>query len=142
MQKEIEKEKLIKEAFAIGKYICKKRRMSSLIVNQYILLHKHKSIVPSAKEQSLMRLCINYNLFFSLADSGLKYIQPQSVFMQKLYYMSAIMETAPEYYDFYISDKNEKKYISLIKIFYTGLWAVCKIIIGYIFIKIYFFIKK
>lgn len=131
------KEALFKEVIAISKYLYNKQKISNTIATKYVTLHQYKLVELSKQEQKLMKLCIKHKLFFLLAECGLRQIAPDSSFYKKIYYTSVILETSPEYYNFYISDKNNSAIISIFEFTILGFWAICKNIVGYIFIKIY-----
>ncbi len=123
------KEQLYKEAQVFGRYIIN-IDINNTSIEQYINSFETSPMSISDKEQNIIDACINHRWKLPYYDAAISLRKPNHLLKQKLLRMFAILETRPEYADYFLGKDFPKGYI--FKIGFVGIRGVFRAIIGLI----------
>lgn len=87
-----------------------------------------------AVDKRLIYFATEHPKFIGLLDSALAFIKPYSELRRRLYVMFAILESSPEYANYFLPVSRGRLY--LVRVGLAGLSAAGKIILGTILIKL------
>ena len=86
---------------------------------------QHVEVVFSKEEQRLWELCIDRPWIIPHVDAWLGFRYPGHPVRKKIFIMLSILETQPEYSDFFLPSRHS--FIYLLNIGLTSIWAITKI---------------
>ncbi len=118
---------LQKEASIFGAYIIGKE-INDVVKLRYIQSLKAAPLEGSPDEIKLIQHCLNNKWKLPYYDAALGLKNPTHLLKQKLLRMFAILETQPDYTDFFLAKEFPKNYF--FKIIAIGFRAVFRSIVG------------
>ncbi len=129
----MQKSKAQKEAELFGRYIIKKS-INTETVDFYIKSLDIRPFDLNLEEEKTITKCITNPWKLPYFDAALSLSNPNHLLKQKLLRMFAILETRPEYADYFLGRDFPKSYF--IKIGFVGLRAIYRAIIGIVIIRL------
>lgn len=123
------KEQLYGEGEVFGRYILGKE-INKKTIEQYVNSFDVSPMEISDKEQILIDKCVNKSWKLPYFDGALSLKNPNHLLKQKLLRMFAILETRPEYADYFLGKDFPKGYI--FKIVLIGVRGVFRALVGLI----------
>lgn len=126
---ESNKEQLYKEGQIFGKYILG-IEINQKTIEQYINSFEASPMDIPEKEQLIIDKCVNKSWKLPYYDGALSLRNPNHLLKQKLLRMFAILETRPEYAEYFLGKNFPKGYI--LKIGLIGARGVFRAIVGLI----------
>lgn len=127
MQSKIEQ--LYKEGEVFGRYIIGKE-INKKTIEQYVNSFEASPMVISDKEQLTVVKCVNKSWKLPYFDGALSLKNPNHLLKQKLLRMFAILETRPEYSEYFLGKDFPKGYI--FKIGLIGVRGIFRALVGLI----------
>lgn len=118
---------LSKECRVLLRYITGKTPRENIVE----LFHRSAANLPAlpAKEQRIWDKCIRYPLvLLPLADAGMAWRKPSSLFRQRMIHYAAIAESIPEYSRLFLPRKRSVFFPILV--FFRAGYAAAKTLIG------------
>ncbi|HLG04007.1 MAG TPA: hypothetical protein VI731_10465 [Bacteroidia bacterium] len=97
-------------------------------VSLYEAATRIKPLILDAREEKLLRFLLNNSWSAGMIDSALGFFDRKNGVRKKILYMSAILETQPEYADLFLPKVRNGFYS--IYILWVGIRAVAKAIVG------------
>src|SRR5437879_5324658 len=85
-------------------------------------------------DQKLWHIMIQYPFTFKIIDSGLAVIRPNSAIRRKIYTMLAILETSPEYCDYFLPQLFGPLY--MVNVAFAGARAALVALIGLVVLRL------
>lgn len=119
---------LAKEAETFGRYLLSGKRPSAKSVSLYLSANEKKTVHLSAKEEKILAFMLRNRRTIGMIDGALAFSNPSGGIRRKLLYMSAILETQPEYANLFLPKARSSGYN--IFIFWVGFRAVSKAVAG------------
>jgi hypothetical protein len=86
-------------------------------------------------DKRLETFILKYPFWIGFVDAALALTDKQSVLRKKIFVMLAIMETSPEYTEFFLAKKGS--FFTLIRICAVGTRSVYRFILGFFLIKLF-----
>lgn len=119
---------LAKEAEIFGRYLLSGTMPSAKTVSLYVSANEQKPVRLSAEEEKILAFMVRNHRTIGMIDGALAFTNPSGGIRRKLLYMSAILETQPEYADLFLPKTRSLGYT--IFIFWVGFRAVSKAVAG------------
>lgn len=119
---------LAKEAETFGRYLLSGKIPSEKTVSLYVSANEQKPVRLSAKEEKILAFMLRNRRTIGMIDGALAFSNPSGGIRRKLLYMSAILETQPEYADLFLPKARSFGYN--VFIFWVGFRAVSKAVAG------------
>jgi hypothetical protein len=116
-----------KEAEVLGRYLLGKRPDEKSI-SLYCEAMAAKPVTLNAREEKLFRFLLRNPWSAGMIDSALAFSRTRSAVRRKILFMSAILETRPEYAKLFLPQ--ERSWTYNIYIFWVGSRAVMKMVAG------------
>lgn len=116
------------EGQIIGRYLLKGSEPSEKSVWLYSQALQKRPLIISTQQEKEIRFALKNTFLLSFCDSALAFGNNHHPLRRKLLYMTAILETQPEYSDLFLT--HERPFTYIFKIIYTGISAVVKMILG------------
>jgi hypothetical protein len=117
-----------REVEVIGAYLLGGKKPNTQSIFLYQEAIRIKRVTLNARDEKLMNFILRHPKFAGLVDSGLAFSDPKSGVRKKILFMSAILETQPEYTDLFL--QKERSFIYNFYIFWVGCRAVMKAAAG------------
>jgi len=121
------------EAKVFGRYLIN-QKPGAAAVNLYAANIKASGTTYTKKEKKLLRLCLNHPWLTGLVDGGLAIVNPTSALRRRIYIMLAILESSPDYANYFLPRRRSMLYILVV--LFAGARAVVKAILGTILVKV------
>lgn len=119
---------LSQEAEALGRYLLGKPPGEKAVA-LYVAANEKKPIRLSPREEKVFRFLVKHRWSAGLIDSALGFSKAaQGGIRRKILYMSAILETQPEYAELFLP--KERSWFYNLFIFWVGARAVLKAMAG------------
>jgi hypothetical protein len=115
------------EAIILGTYLLDGKRPNAQSISLYVQASEMRPIVLSEREEKIRRFILRNPRSTGLMDSALSF-QGKSGIRKKILYMSAVLETQPEYADLFLP--KPRGWFYNLYIFWVGARAVMKLILG------------
>ena len=116
-----------KEAETLCRYLLGKRPDEKSI-SLYCEAMSVKPVLLNAREEKLFRFLVRNPWSAGMIDSALAFSRKRSALRRKILFMSAILETRPEYAELFLPQ--ERAWTYNIYIFWVGCRAVMKMVAG------------
>ena len=117
-----------KEAEVFGRYLLGGKSPSERAIALYVEAMMIRPAKPLGRDEKILRFILNNPSFTGLFDSAQAFSKKKSILRRKILFMSAILETQPEYAGLFLPE--ERSWLYNIYIFWVGCRAVMKMIAG------------
>ncbi|MDQ3109362.1 MAG: hypothetical protein M3R17_05665 [Bacteroidota bacterium] len=124
-----------KEAEIFGRYLLGGKFPNSKSISLYISAMELRPVVPLGRDKKIMKFILKNPRSIGMFDSALAFSKRKSSVRRKILFMSAILETQPEYAELFLPQ--ERKWSYNIFIFLVGCRAVMKMIAGKILLTFF-----
>ena len=85
-------------------------------------------------DQRLWNMIMHYPFTLRIIDSGLAVIRPNSAVRRKIYTMLALLETSPEYCDYFLPQAFRHLYV--VNVAFAGACAAVAALIGFVVLRL------
>jgi hypothetical protein len=116
------------EAITFGKYLLSGETPDEKSIALYEAAHQYKKLDVPADEQKLFSFAVRNRWALGAIDGALAFKNPDHIVRRKLLLMSAILESRPQYADYFIPKKRSFLYIFAFG--WIGFRAISKAIFG------------
>ena len=120
------------EARIFGKYLIGKE-ISKTVIHLYKKSHVESKFEFFGNDSRILEFILKHPSFVGIVDGGLAIQKKDSVIRKKIYYMLAILETIPEYSQYFLSTKSFMR--NTMDFLLYGIRGVYRMIFGYLLIK-------
>ncbi len=117
-----------KEAEAFGRYLLSGKNPNSKSISLYIEAMHLRPAEALGRDKKIIEFILKNNRTIGMIDGALAFSKNKSIVRRKLLFMSAILETQPEYADLFLPQERNSFYN--LYIFWVGFRAVMKAIAG------------
>ncbi len=117
-----------KEAEIFGRYLLNGKIPNQKSISLYEDAMRLRPAQAIGRDEKILKFILKNPFFIGIIDSALAFSKKKSVIRRKILFMSAILETQPEYTELFLPQ--EKKWGYNLYIFYVGCRAVMKMILG------------
>lgn len=129
----MDKEDIPKQAKLFGVYLVGEQP-SELVSTRYEDALRYSNIAVKPQDKALLAFIMKHPWVLRFVDAGLALIRPYSEVRRRLYVMFAVLESTPEYADFFFSQKRRRLYI--FTVIYSGVKATLKTVFGMLLVKV------
>ncbi len=124
----------IDEAGILCKYITG-RELNDSVSNRYYKIICVNNRDFSDIEKKIWRIMMRKSWVIPYVDGGLRFLKPYSEIRKRLYIMLCLLETQPDYADYFIvNNKNRLK--SYVNILFYGIRGIYFSFAGYIYLRL------
>lgn len=116
------------EAEVLGKYLLGGKKPNAQSISLYENANRIKPISLNDRETKILNFLLRNSWSAGLIDAALAFGSANGGIRRKILYMSAILETQPEYVDLFLP--KERSWFYNIYIFWVGCRAIMKAIAG------------
>lgn len=116
------------EAERIGKYLLGGKSPNEQSISLYIQAHDYKSVKLNPREEKILSFLVRRPAFTGMIDGALAFGSANGGIRRKILFMSAILETQPEYAGLFLP--KERNWFYNLWIFWVGCRAILKAIAG------------
>ncbi|CAN5129149.1 hypothetical protein BH09BAC5_BH09BAC5_22670 [soil metagenome] len=117
-----------KEAEIFGRYLLSGKLPNEKSISLYQESLRIRPANAIGKDEKILKFLLNHPAFIGIIDSALAFSKKKSIIRRKILFMSAILETQPEYAEMFLPQ--ERKWHYNIYIFFVGTRAVFKMVAG------------
>jgi hypothetical protein len=117
-----------REAEVFGKYLLGGKTPVEKAISLYMEAMQLRPAKPIGRDEKILRFVLKNPSFTGLFDSALAFSSKKSILRRKILFMSAILETQPEYADLFLP--KERSWFYNIYIFGVGCRAILKMLAG------------
>lgn len=117
-----------KEAEVLGKYLLGGKKPNAESISLYENANQIKPVSLNEREKKILAFLLRHPACAGLIDGALAFGSANGGIRRKILYMSAILETQPEYADLFLP--KERGWFFNIYIFWVGCRAILKAIAG------------
>ena len=124
---------LFAEADLLGRYLIRippNHRVKLL----YAKAMSTMNIQMEPVDQRLWNMIMHYPFTLRIIDSGLAVVRPNSAVRRKIYTMLSVLETSPEYCDYFLPQVFGLLYV--VKVAFAGARAILAALIGLVVLKL------
>lgn len=121
------------EADFFGKYIIKKSP-NEYVKQQYVKALQNSASQIQISDKKIAEFLYRNQWSLGCIDSGLALLTPHSEIRKRIYIIFALLESSPEYVDYFLPKKRNLFYLFIL--FFVGVRAIVKSLIGVLLIKI------
>ncbi|MGD0711824.1 MAG: hypothetical protein ABR968_11680 [Bacteroidales bacterium] len=123
-----------KEARLFGKYLIGKN-VNDTVCNLYSSAIEKLALTCTGRDRKIEHFILRFPFWIGCVDAALTITGKQSVFRKKIFVMLAILESMPEYAEYFLPKKFPFFYI--FKIIAAGIRSVYRFVIGFVIIKFF-----
>jgi hypothetical protein len=117
-----------KEAEVFGRYLLGGKSPNSKSISLYISAMNLRPAAAIGRDEKILRFVLKNRWSIGMIDGALAFSKKKSIVRRKILFMSAILETQPEYADLFLPQ--ERSWFYNIYIFWVGFRAVMKAVAG------------
>ncbi|MEO5643830.1 MAG: hypothetical protein ABIQ40_00910 [Bacteroidia bacterium] len=117
-----------KEAEIFGRYLLGGKNPNAKSISLYTEAMKLRPAEVIGSDKKILVFILKNNWSIGMIDSALAFSKGKSVIRRKLLFMTAILETQPEYAELFLPQ--ERSWFYSIYIFWVGCRAVMKMMAG------------
>lgn len=117
-----------KEAEVFGRYLLGGRSPNSKSISLYISAMNLRPAAAIGRDEKILKFILKNPWSIGMIDGALAFSKKKSIVRRKILFMSAILETQPEYTDLFLPQ--ERSWFYNIYIFWVGFRAVMKAVAG------------
>ena len=117
-----------KEAEIFGRYLLSGKNPNLKSISLYIEAMHLRSAEALGRDKKILKFILKNNWSIGMIDGALAFSKKKSIVRRKLLFMSAILETQPEYAALFLPQERSGFYN--LYIFWVGFRAVMKAIAG------------
>jgi hypothetical protein len=121
-----------KEAEIFGRYLLDGKQPNSKSISLYIEAMNLRPFPATGKDEKILKFILKNPRSTGMIDGALAFSKKKSIVRRKILFMSAILETQPEYAELFLPQERNWSYN--IYIFWVGFRAVMKAFFGKILI--------
>jgi hypothetical protein len=121
------------EARTLGRYLLG-RDINKTAIFLYSSAHSILEFEIDENDMKILDFIIKYPYLTGFVDGGLALHKKDSVIRKKIFYMLAILETVPEYSQYFLSPRFSAR--SILEFLVFGFRGVCRMILGYFIVKV------
>jgi len=123
-----------REARIFGKYLIG-RNINDTSCNLFTNAIERYELNCTGKDKQIECFILRFPFWIGFVDAALTLTNKKSVFRKKIFVMLAILESIPEYSEYFLPKKYSFFYF--LKIIAIGIRCIYRFIIGYIIIKLF-----
>jgi hypothetical protein len=116
------------EAEIFGRYLLGGKTPDEKSISLYVHAMHLRPASPIGKDEKVLKFILKNPRTIGMIDGALAFSKKKSVIRRKILFMSAILETRPEYADLFL--QKERSWFYNIYIFWVGFRAVMKAMAG------------
>lgn len=116
------------EAEILGRYLLDGKSPNAKSSSLYVAAMNLRPANPLGKDEKILKFVLKNPRSIGMIDSALAFSKKKSLIRRKILFMSAILETQPEYADLFLP--HERKWEYNLYIFWVGFRAVVKAVAG------------
>ncbi len=116
------------EAEIFGHYLLSGKTPNSKSISLYVEAMHLRPAQASGRDKKILEFILKNNWSIGMIDGALAFSKNKSIIRRKLLFMSAILETQPEYADLFLPQERSGFYN--LYIFWVGFRAVMKALAG------------
>ncbi|CAN5908311.1 hypothetical protein BH11BAC7_BH11BAC7_19370 [soil metagenome] len=117
-----------KEAEIFGRYLLGGKNINAKSISLYIEAMQLRPTEAIGRDKKILGFILKNSWSIGMIDSALAFSKRKSVIRRKLLFMTAILETQPEYAELFLPQ--ERKWGYSLFIFWVGCRAVMKMMAG------------
>ena len=123
------------EAEIFGKYLLNGKIPDAKSISLYVDAMNMKPVSAIGKDEKILKFILRNPRFIGMIDGALAFSKRKSIVRRKILFMSAILETRPEYAQLFL--QKERSWFYNIYIFWVGFRAILKAIGGKIILAFF-----
>lgn len=124
---------LAHEARVFGSYLTG-GEVAPQVTERYTRAIQNKHLPLSIRDRKLLAFIMKHPSTVALVDAGLVLINPGSAVRQRLLVLFAILESTPDYHEYFLPRK--QSYWYFFRLIFVGLKAGLKAVVGVLLIKV------
>lgn len=117
-----------REAEIFGKYLLDGKTPDAKSISLYVDAMNLRPVAALGKDEKILQFILRNPHCIGMIDGALAFSKKKSIVRRKILFMSAILETRPQYAELFL--QQERKWFYNIYIFWVGFRAVLKAIAG------------